>query len=66
MALKLFEFTEQFMIDTFFDKKTGSIGKLLILLENLKNNTDFRYKKLITFSVTLYFCCSIVEFASFQ
>ena len=40
MALKLVEFVDQFMIDTFFIKlnqfeKTGSMGKTFISLGNL-------------------------------
>ena len=47
MALKLFEFEEQFMMDTFLLKltqfeKTGSIGKIFISLENLIINFHFR------------------------
>ena len=46
MALKLFEFLEHFMIDI-FDKikpfeKTGSIGKILISLENSIFKFHFR------------------------
>ena len=47
MALNLFEFVEQFMMDIFLLKstqfvKTGSIGKTFILLGNLIINFHFR------------------------
>ena len=47
MALKLFEFVEEFMRDTFLFKltqykKIGSIGKMFISLGNLRNNFHFR------------------------
>ena len=47
MTLKLFEFVEQVMMDTLLLKltqfeKTGSIGKTLSSLENLKINFHFR------------------------
>ena len=56
MTLKLFEFVEQFMMDTFMIKitqfeKTGSIGKTFISLGNLMISFHFQI------------CCSIVEFA---
>ena len=54
MALRLFEFVEQFMLDTFSLKssqfeKTGSI---LFSLRNLIINFHFRNQKSITFFVT--------------
>ena len=57
MALKVFEFVEQFMMDTFLLKitqfeKTGSIVKTFISLGNLIINFHFRNKKSITFFVT--------------
>ena len=49
IALKLFEFIEQFMMESFLVKlkltqfaKTGSIGKTFISLENLIINFLFR------------------------
>ena len=47
MPLKLYDFLEQLMIDTFSIKlnqfdKTGSIGKFFISLVNLKTKFDFR------------------------
>ena len=56
MVLTLFEFVENFMMDIFFVKidpfeKTGSIGKTLISLRNLKNNFHLRNLKSITFFV---------------
>ena len=47
MALKLFEFVEQFMMNTFLLKltqfeKTGSIGETFISLGNLIINFHFR------------------------
>ena len=56
MALKLFGFVEQFMMDTFVlklnqVKKTGSIGKTIISLGNLIINFQFRNQKSIIFFV---------------
>ena len=56
MALDLFEFTEQFMMDTFLLKltqfdKNGSIGKTFILLGNLIINFHFGNKNSIAFFV---------------
>ena len=47
MPVKLFEFLEQFMIETFLMKlaqfaKTGSIGEFFIPLRNLKIQFHFR------------------------
>ena len=47
MSFKLFEFVEQFILDTFMLKltqfeKIGSIGKTFIWLENLIINFCFR------------------------
>ena len=47
MALKLFEFVKQFMMDTFLlnltqFEQTGSLGKNLISLGNLIINFQFR------------------------
>ena len=57
MALKLFEFVEQFIMNTFLIKltqfeKTGSIGKTSISLGNLITNFHFRNLKSITCFVT--------------
>ena len=58
MPLKLFEFVEQFIMDTFFKlkltqfDKTGSIHKTFISLGNLISNFHFRNQKSITFFVT--------------
>ena len=54
MALKLFEFEEQFMMDTFLLKltqleKTESLRITFISLGNLIINFHFRNKKSITF-----------------
>ena len=54
MALKLFEFVEQFISDNFLLRltgfeKTGSIGKTFISLGNLIINFHFRNLKTITF-----------------
>ena len=56
-ALKLFEFVEQFEMDTLLLKltqyeKTGSIGFTFISLENLIINFHVRNQKSITFFVT--------------
>ena len=47
MSLKLFEFVEHFMMDTFMLKltqfeKTGSIGETFVSLGNLIINFQFR------------------------
>ena len=60
MALKLFEFVQQFMMDTVLIKltkfqKTGSIGKTFISLGNLIINFHFRNSKSINFFVTVTF-----------
>ena len=56
MTLKLFEFVEQLMMDTFKKitqfEKTGSIRKTFISLGNLIINIHFRNQKSITFFVT--------------
>ena len=57
MTSKLFEFQEQFMVDTFLLKltqfeKTGSMDKTFISLGNLIINLHFRNKKSITFFVS--------------
>ena len=59
MALKLSEFVEQFMMDTFLLKltqfeKTGLIGKTFISLGYLIINFHFQNWKSITFFVTCY------------
>ena len=68
MPLKLHNFHDQFIIGAFSIKstqseKTGSIGKIYMSLESLIIKFHFRNEQLITFSVTLKFCCLIVEFA---
>ena len=50
MAFKLFEFQEQFIIDTFFIKstqlqKTGSIGKFFIQLRNQNKKSTFEIRR---------------------
>ena len=62
MALKLFEFVEQFIMDTFLLKltkfeKTGSQGKIFISLGKLMINSIFKIRS----RSRLQF--SIVEFA---
>ena len=54
MALNLFEFLEQFMIDTFLItltrfEETGSIGKIFISVGNKKTNFHFQKQKSIMF-----------------
>ena len=66
MALKLFEFVEQFLMHTFLFKltqfgKTGSMGKTFISLGNLIIN--FRNYKSITFFVTFTLLQFDSEFA---
>ena len=61
MALKLFEFVEQFMMDIFLLKltqfeKTGSIGKTIISLGNLIIIFHFQNKKSVKFFVTFTIC----------
>ena len=56
MALKLFEFVEQFLMDTYLlkttqFKKTGSKGKTFISLRTLIINFHFRNEKPTTFFV---------------
>ena len=60
MALKLFEFVEKLMMDTFLLKltqfeKTGSIRTTFISLGNLIIYFHFRNQKSITFFVTFTF-----------
>ena len=58
MALKLFEFVKQFMMDSFFwlklaqFEKTGSIRITFISQRNLIITCHFRNEKSITFFVT--------------
>ena len=63
MTLKFFELQEESMIGTFVlkltqIKKTGSIGKLFIPLENVQSKIHFRNKKLFkvfpTFRLLLF------------
>ena len=65
VALKLFKFVKQFMMDTFLLKltqfeKTGSIRKTFISLGNLIINFHFRNQKQITlfvpFTLLLFDC----------
>ena len=55
MAFKLFEFQEQFIIDTFFIKstqlqKTGSKGKFFIQLRNQNKKSQLESAILLNFS----------------
>ena len=66
MALEFFELLIKFMIDNFEKiqyEKNGSIGKLFIPLQNLKNKIHFRIWKLIMLFVNLTISLFIVEFA---
>ena len=68
MALKLFEFAEQFMMDTFFVKinpnwENDQYVKLLFRWEIWWLISIFEIKNWSRFSWTLHFCCSIVELA---
>ena len=67
MAVQLFEFLEQFMIEIFLIKltqfkKTESLRKIFISPGNFIIKFHFRNKKSILFSWPLHFRCSIVEF----
>ena len=71
MALKLFEFLEQFMINTFlikltqFDKTRSIINFFLFRWEILILNFTFETRNRTRFLLPLHFCSSIVEFALF-